>query len=126
MTAVQLVQTPDLPATVGDLQRKSLRSRTLNDFVEDVFLTLYGTDEHFMALLDAVGNADAVEGSTTADDFEAARMIRDAAPDGSPLKAKNLTAIRNALGVVLRRYGISRRERAHLLGGEIVSKAIGA
>jgi hypothetical protein len=106
------------------LQRKSLRTRTLNDYVEDVFLREYDTHPQLRAFLDAVGNADAVEGSVLADDFMAAQIIREAAPDGSPVKLKSLAAIRLALGVVLRRYGISRRERRDLLGGEIVPRGI--
>jgi hypothetical protein len=122
--AVPIPFNRNLPATAEDLQRKSLRSRTLNDYVEDVFLRLYNEDERFKSLLEAVGNEDAVEGSTFADDIVAAQVIRDAAPDGSLVKRKNLSAIRRALNVVLRRYEISRSERARSLGGEIVPKSI--
>jgi hypothetical protein len=116
--AISVVKSP-LPATTGDLHRKSLRTRTLNDFVEDVFLALFD-DPDFQKYLDAVGNDDAVEGSVLADEFEAARMIRKHAPDSSPLKQKKLETIRKALAVVMRRYEISRKERRQLLGGEII------
>ncbi|MBX8688675.1 hypothetical protein GO011_14665 [Mycobacterium sp. 20091114027_K0903767] len=106
--------------TTDNAIRTSLRSRTLNDYVEDVFLVLY-RDDHpdFKALLDACSDEDAVEGSMLADDYLAARMIRDAAPAGSPIKSKKLATIRHALKVVMRRYGVSRRERRELLGGTI-------
>lgn len=116
---------PNLPVNAGELQRKSLRSRTINDFVEDVFLKLYDSDEQFRAYLEAVGNEDAVEGLMIADDFMAAQMIRKAAPQGSPIETRNLAAIRSALGVVLRRYEISRRERANRLDERDYPKAIG-
>lgn len=111
-----------LPATAADLTRKSLRSMTLNDHVEPVFLKLFdeGDNPVFHQYLAAVSNADSVEGSVFADDILAAQMIRDAAPEKSPIKAARLVAIRNALNVVLRRYGISRNERRYQLGGEIV------
>lgn len=112
---IAVMEKINLPASAADLQRKSLRSRTLNDYVEDVFLTLFDTNPDFRALLDAVSNDDSVEGTVRADDYEAARMIRLAAVEGSPIKAKKLETIRKALNVVLRRYEISRRERRHLL-----------
>lgn len=138
MTSIQLAEQPDesddeeqtplpaklkkvpLPASAAELQRKSLRTRTLNDWVEDVFYPLYDSDEKFRTMLDAVSNADAVEGATIADDIVAAQMIKKAASDGSPIKRKNLMAIRTALMVVMRRYGIARRERRQSLGGEII------
>lgn len=100
-----------LPATRSELSRKSLRSKTINDFVEDVFLELFEVDEEYMALIDGVSNADSVEGNTLDDDVRAAEIIRAKAPMGSPLKGKKTAAIRYAHGVVLRRYGISRKER---------------
>jgi hypothetical protein len=118
MTSVVHVESR-LPATARDLKRKSLRTRTLNDFVEDVFLVIYDEPE-FRKFITAVGNEDAVEGSMVADDLKAAEMIRDAAPEGSPVKIKKLWTIHKALNVVLRRYGVSRSEVSQLLGGEIV------
>src|SRR5262245_18157830 len=113
-------QVPHLPASIGDLERKSLRSKSLNDYVEDGFTPLFDSSEEFRELLEPVTNADGVEGATVADDIKAAEMIRDAAPEMSPIKRKNLWAIRHALLVVMRRWQISRRERARLLGGTIV------
>lgn len=121
MTSELIEQKSNLPLTAEELQRVSLRSRTINDHVEDVFLRLYDDDLEFKAFLEAVGNEDSVEGSLRADDYVAAQMIREAASDGSPIKTKNLEAIRKALNVVLRRYQISRRERRNRLGGETVA-----
>lgn len=116
---------PQLPVSTHQLERKSLRTRTLNDFVEDIFLVLYDSSEQFRSYLEAVGNEDAVEGLTIADDFMAAQMIREeAASKGSPVASKNLAAIRRALGVVTRRWQISRLERRRLIGGQIVPREI--
>ena len=109
------VKTAALPSDLRTMQRKSLRSRTAADMVEDVVMgSDLASDERFIALIEAGINAEAVEGSLKADDIIAAQMIRDAAPDGSPLKSRNLESIRFGLNVVLRRYGQSRRERREL------------
>ncbi len=86
------------------------------DLVEDVFRVLYD-DPLFRMHLTAVHDGAAVEGSMFADDCVAARMIREAAPEGSPLKDQKLAPLRYALLAVLRRYGISRSDRAGLSRG---------
>lgn len=93
-------------------QRKNKRSYSLNDMVEKHHLGLYENEE-YQSLLEAVFPEQALEGSLIADDFEAARMIRERARDnGDGYVAKQkLDTIRKALAVVLRRYGISRKER---------------
>jgi hypothetical protein len=50
-------------------------------------------------------------------------MIRDAAPDNSPLKREKLAPINQSLAVVLRRYHKSRKERRQTVGGKIVPDA---
>src|SRR6185312_5657337 len=109
---------PALPATTSDLlgQRKFEMKRTLNDHVETIHLKLY-ENEDYQRLLDAV------EGSLAADNLLAAKMIRDfAIADGfDPYVAdKKLATIAKALGVVLRRYGVSRKERSRMIDGETV------
>jgi transcriptional regulator of acetoin/glycerol metabolism len=105
-----------LPKTVADLldQRKGNRARTLNDDVEAIHLSLWEVPE-YQRLLDAVTSEDAVEGSLTIDDAKAAEMIRtEAAKKGNRLVAsKKLGTIVQALHVVMRRYGISRKERRY-------------
>lgn len=103
-----------LPATVADLieQRKNKKSYSLNDMIEKHHIALY-TNDDYQSLLEAVHPEQALEGSLIADDFEAARMLREKAResgDGYVAKQK-LDTIRKSLAVVLRRYGISRKER---------------
>lgn len=122
------IRRPDvipLPATREAMiaQRKTQRIRTLNDHVEELHLYLYG-NEKYERFLDAVYDEDAVEGSLTADNLEAARMIRDAATEGNRdpyIRDKKLATIVKSMGIVLKRYGISRRERAHTVSGETVN-----
>ncbi|MCB1773569.1 MAG: hypothetical protein KDI88_08120 [Gammaproteobacteria bacterium] len=103
-----------LPPTVSDLieQRKSKTKKTLHDQVEDLHLSLW-ENAAYQALLDAVYPEQAIEGSLFADDFEAARMIREAAKKkgNAYVAGQKLETLRKSLSVVLRRYGISRKER---------------
>lgn len=106
--------TPPVPLKATDLRRKSLRSRTTLDRVEDVLLGGLYDDPEFQKYINAGFNAEAVEGSLRADGIVAAQMIRDAAPPG-PLKSNNLETIRKALNRVLNRYyDMSRDDRRKL------------
>ena len=73
--------------------------KSMVDHVEEVFLRLYELDS-FKELLDF----DPIEGLIRIRDLQAAQMIRDAAPVGSPLTENGLEKIRRALMFVLRRY----------------------
>jgi hypothetical protein len=115
---------PALPATTADMlgQRKTELRRTLNDHVETLHLRLYENAD-YQRLLDAVYDEDAVEGSLAADNILAAQMIRDTAAAGNAdlyVAEKKLATISKALSVVLRRYGMSRKERARMINGESV------
>ena len=115
---------PALPANTTDMmaQRKTALRRTLNDHVETIHLQLY-EDAKYQRLLDAVYDEDAVEGSLSADNLLAAQMIRQHAEENNrdPYVAeKKLATLSKALGIVLRRYGMSRRERARMIDGETV------
>lgn len=115
---------PSLPATRGDLlaNRKGDPVRTLNDHIEDIHIILY-EDGTYQRFLDAVYDEDAVEGSLAADNLEAARMIREYARQDNRntyVGDKKLVTISKSLGVVLRRYGMSRKERARMIDGETV------
>lgn len=113
---------PALPATVQELiARKRMVKPTLNDHVDSIHLKLW-PDPDYQALLDAVSNEDAVEGSLAADNVLAAERIRKQAQvDGDDYVAnKKLAAIIIALNVVLRRYTISRNERRNSIAGVIV------
>lgn len=116
---------PALPTTTSEMiaQRKHEMRRTLNDHVEALHLQLYD-DAKYQRLLDAVYDEDAVEGSLSADNLLAAQMIRERAAGENGRDAyvaeKKLATISKALGVVLRRYGMSRKERARMIDGETV------
>ena len=45
-------------------QRKVMRTRTLNDYVDDIHVKLWGESSVYMRFLDAVEDAGTVEGST--------------------------------------------------------------
>lgn len=119
-----VTKTLALPATTQDLMsmRKSMRERTLNDHVEDVHVALWD-DPAYHRALEAVYDEDAVEGSLAADNFLAATMIREHARANGNLylKDKKLATIVKALNVVLKRYGISRKERAVTIGDTVIS-----
>ena len=79
-------------------------------------------DKDYIDLLTAIYDEQAVEGSLSADNVMAAQMIRERANkiDGSEVKDEKLATISKSLGVVLRRYGASRKERRQTVHGEIV------
>ena len=115
----------ELPRTVEELlaQRKPMVGRTLNDYVEDIHVKLW-PDPQYQKLLEAVYDEDAVEGSLTADNLEAAGMIRAYASDGAnrvpQVAGRKKATIVKALNVVMRRYHMARNERAVMLGGQPV------
>lgn len=112
---------PQLPDNIDGWTRKLKAERTLNDQVEDVHRILVD-DESYLKLLYAVYDEQAVEGSLSADNIMAAEMIRDKAKKmgAEELAGEKLATISKALGVVLRRYGSSRKERRHTVGGQTV------
>ena len=113
---------PPLPATREELlkDRHLKQQRTLNDYVEDVYVSL-AEDADFQKLVWAVHDSQAAEGSLSADNFMAAQMIRDTARKmGNPAKDENLTTIKLALGVVLRRYRKDRKSRRNMIHGEVM------
>jgi hypothetical protein len=113
--------TPLPTSTAAHLAHRKLKSkRTLNDLVEDVHLLLV-EDEKYIAFLDAVFDEQAVEGSLAADNLEAAHMIREKAVKmGSDIGKEKKATIAKSLGIVLRRYEWSRKERRNTVDGEVV------
>ena len=113
-----------LPATLGDWVNRLKGKRNINDLVEDIHQMLIGGNqsETYIAFLSAVYDEQAVEGSLAADNIEAARMIRDRARamEGNSLQNEKLATISKALGIVLRRYHLSRKERRQLVDGQTV------
>lgn len=114
---------PKIPSTPDKFLklRKLKAQRTLNDQIEDIHIALLDNPA-YMAFLEAVYDEQAVEGSLAADNIMAASVIRDKAAkmDNGALRNQKLATIAKALGVVLRRYGVSRKERRNMIGGEIV------
>src|SRR5687768_3826321 len=114
-----------LPNRVEDfLQRRKFDiGRNFNDLVEKVHLRLIPNSE-YIQLLYATYDEQAVEGSLSADNVLAAKMIREEAMQmGDVWEVANakLATINKALNVVLRRYGLSRKERRITVGGESVT-----
>ena len=118
-----LATPPPLPVNRNALlaQRVGQMRRTLNDLVEEAHISLY-EDERYNSFLNAVYDEQAVEGSLSADNIMAATMIREHATknEDNPLANEKLATISKALGVVLRRYEISRKERRNMIHGETV------
>lgn len=117
---------PAFPATRNQWHRFIKTNRTINDYVEEMHLILIDDTEvrdKYQGFLWAVYDEQAVEGSLSADNTMAAMMIRDRAreiEDNHPLTGEKLATISKALGVVLRRYHQSRKERRLMVDGEIV------
>ncbi len=109
-------------------QRKVMRIRTLNDYVDDILAKLWGVSSIFMRFLDAVDDAGSVEGSLAIDNVKAAECIRDYARNNDiPYVAEQrLASIVRSLNVVLKRYRMSRKERAVTVDGTIVPNGFGA
>jgi hypothetical protein len=111
-----------LPKTVADLinQRRGRFEQTLNDIVENTYLKLWENPK-FKEFVEAVEDGEAVEGSLTCDDHEAARMIRDyLREDNNPVGSKPIASFKSALRVVMRRYNMSRKQRRFTVHGEVV------
>ena len=111
-----------LPVDTKALVRSSKQKRTLNDQVEDIYLSLYD-DKMFQDYLYATYDEQAIEGSLSADNVMAAGMIRDRARKNNSheVAALKLATISKCLGVVLRRYDIDRKSRQLMVGGQRVS-----
>jgi hypothetical protein len=121
MSEVKLRQAPPLPANIDDWTRSIKAERTLNDMVEDIHRTLV-ENEKYRALLRATYDAHAVEGSLAMDNCLAAMMIREYAIEQEikDVASEKLAIVNLALGVVLRRYKASRKQRRNTVGGEII------
>lgn len=115
-----------LPATVEEMlaQRRTVAGRTLNDYVEDLHVKLWSTPA-YQQVLDAVYDEDAVEGSLAADNLMAAQMLRDYArkQEIAQIANRKLATIVKALNIVLRRYRLSRKERALTIGGQMMTNS---
>lgn len=119
---VKLREAPPLPERIEEWNREHGAERTLNDLIEDIHRILVNEDPKYRAYLRATYDQHAVEGSLSADNVLAAMIIRDKAKEigSSEVAQEKLAIINMALGVVLRRYKASRKQRRNMLGGEEV------
>ena len=111
-----------LPGSVIEMQAGRLTpfKRLLNDMVEELHTKCF-EEERYRNYLDGVWDEQCVEGSLAADNFKAAEIIRErATKEKSPVAREKLATIVKSLGIVLKRYGISRRERRNTVDGQIV------
>lgn len=111
-----------LPQTVVDFQKCRLVpfKRLLNDMVEELLVKCFENDT-FKRYLEGTYDEQCVEGSLAADNFRAAEIIRELGKkEKSPVGNEKLATIVKSMGVVLRRYGQSRKERRQTVDGEIV------
>lgn len=121
MNDFELKTVAPLPRLANEWVRKVKLNRTLNDEVESLHNRLC-EDEGYIRLLDAVYDEQAVEGSLAADNTLAAMKIRDLGRKvNSVIADEKLATIGKALAVVLRRYGLSRKERRHTVNGQVVT-----
>ena len=114
-----------VPATFAEWVRKTEFNRTNNDRVEDLHIKLLNdpkTSGKYIETLQAVTDAEAVEGSLAIDNADAARMIRDLARNSGDriIGSLKLKAIVTHLNVVLKRYGMLRSQRLQMIGGKAV------
>jgi hypothetical protein len=116
---------PALPVALNEWHRFLKSERTINDLVEDGHRALLDDGDQaelYRSFLFAVYDEQAVEGSLAADNIESARMIREWAKENKSMELahEKLATIAKALGVVLRRYHASRKERRQMVGGEVI------
>jgi hypothetical protein len=120
--SVPVREAPPLPDHIEDWVRQIKAERTLNDLVEDVHRILVNESEQYRKYLRATHDAHAITGSQSFDNCKACEMIQAKAMEiGSTEVAEEKLAIINlALGVVLRRYKASRKQRRNTLAGQEV------
>jgi hypothetical protein len=113
---------PPLPDNIEDWTRHIKAERTLNDLVEDVHRILVNESPEYRALLRATYDQHAVTGSLSFDNCKACEMIQAKAKEigSTEIVEEKLAIINLALGVVLRRYKVSRKQRRNTVGGEEV------
>ena len=110
---------PPLPENIADWVRRIKAERTINDLVEDVHRILVNESGEYRGYLRATYDAHAVTGSLSFDNCKACEMIKRKAEDMNvtDVAEEKLAIINLALGVVLRRYQASRKQRRQTVGG---------
>lgn len=113
-----------LPTTIAELAalRKSNRTRSLNEDVDDINMRLW-EDADYRKWFEPLWPTDTIEGTFDDDWHKAAEMVREYAKNNQfPIAANaKIASIRRSLGVVHRRFsGMSRQDRQRSVGGEHV------
>jgi hypothetical protein len=120
---------PPLPATTDEMiaQRVGNFDISINDLVNDIHVVLWDSEPRegekpYRDYLYALHDSQAVEGSLSADNHEAARAIRSYAQEHkiAGVRDENIATINKALNVVLRRFQLSRKQRRNMIHGEVV------
>jgi hypothetical protein len=115
---------PPLPSNRTELQ--ALRTVSfdvnINDLVDNINTELFLNDPEYKEYLRAVHDSQAKEGALSADNWSAARMVREYARENAigGVMNENLATIGKALNVALRRAGLSRKQRRNMVHGEVV------
>lgn len=114
-----------LPATPAEWVLKSGLKRTINDEVQTIHERLISSTrlgDAYRVSLEPTSDEESPEGWVAADDYVACTMIKEyAVAEGHGRVARlQLGAIRAALNVVLRRYGMSRKQRRFMIDGKEV------
>jgi hypothetical protein len=99
-----------------------VNQRTLNDHVEDIHRILVNESDQYRQYLRATWDAHAVTGSLSFDNCKACEMIQEKAKEigCTEVAEEKLAVINLSLGVVLRRYHASRKQRRNTVGGQEV------
>lgn len=118
------VVTP-LPTSLDGWVLKSGLKKTLNDEVQVIHERLLADpklSDQYVVTLTPVSDEDSPEGWLADDEIKSANMIRDYARVNKypRVASQTLKAIRTALNVVLRKYGLSRKQRRFTVDGTIV------
>lgn len=106
-------------------ERLNQKSNTLNDIVETILLDNVDEDEALRKFLEAWDNDNAVTGRCDYDDVMATHRIMDLAKGALPENIK-LATVKLALGVALRRYGLTRKQRIEKARREAEAQASAA
>ena len=114
---------PPLPDSIDDWVRQIKAERTINDLVEDIHRVLVNDSAEYRGFLRATYDSHAVTGSLSFDNCKACELIQAKAVDlgVTDVAEEKLAVINMALGVVLRRYKASRKQRRNMIGGQEVN-----
>lgn len=117
-----LIEAPPLPADIDDWVRQIKAERSLNDMIEDIHRMLVNESDKYRAYLRATYDHHAITGLLSFDNCKACEMIQTKAVaiGYTEVAEEKLAVINFSLGVVLRRYKATRRQRRNTVAGQEV------